>query len=69
MADHRFRLVELVCSSTSSPDDAIRQPIETAAKTHRHIQWFEVTETRGQVGEGRGAHFQVSSRAGFRLEH
>lgn len=68
MADLTCRLVELVGSSTSSTDDAIRQPIETAAKTHRHIQWFEVTETRGQVVEGKGAHFQVSSRAGFRLE-
>jgi len=68
MPNHVYKLVDLVGSSSSSSDDAIRNAIETAAKTLRHIDWFEVTETRGHVADGKVAHFQVTLRVGFRLE-
>ena len=68
MADHVYKLVELVGSSSTSTDDAVRNAIETAAKTLRHIDWFEVTETRGHVAQGKVAHFQVTLKVGFRLE-
>jgi dodecin len=68
MADHVYKLVELVGSSTTGTDDAVRNAIETAAKTLRHIDWFEVTETRGHVADGKVAHFQVTLKVGFRLE-
>ena len=68
MSDHVYKLVELVGSSTSSSDDAIRNAIETAAKTIRRIDWFEVTETRGHVADGKVAHFQVTLKVGFRIE-
>ena len=42
MSDHVYKRVELVGSSTISTDDAIRSAIETAAKTLRRIDWFEV---------------------------
>ena len=68
MSDHVYKLVELVGSSTVSSDDAIRNAIETAGKTLRHVDWFEVVETRGHVADGKVAHFQVTVRVGFRLE-
>ena len=68
MANHVYKLVEIVGTSPSGTDDAIRNAIETAAKTIRHIDWFEVLETRGQVANGKVAHFQVSLKIGFRLE-
>ena len=68
MANHVYKLVELVGSSTASTDDAIRNAVETAAKTLRHIDWFEVLETRGQVADGKIAHYQVTLKLGFRLE-
>ncbi|HKW82243.1 MAG TPA: dodecin [Burkholderiaceae bacterium] len=68
MSNHVYKLVELVGSSTGSTDDAIRNAIETAAKTLRHIDWFEVIETRGHVADGKVAHFQVTLKVGFRLE-
>ena len=67
-SDHVYKLVELVGSSATSTDDAIRNAIETAAKTLRHIDWFQVTETRGHVADGKVAHFQVTLKVGFRLE-
>jgi len=68
MSDHVYKLIELVGSSTTSTDDAIRNAIETAAKTLRHVEWFEVLGTRGHVADGKVAHFQVTLKAGFRLE-
>jgi len=68
MSNHVYKLVELVGSSPTGTDDAVRNAIETAAKTLRHIDWFEVIETRGHVADGKVAHFQVTLRVGFRLE-
>ena len=68
MSDHVYKLVELVGSSTVSTDDAIRNAIETAGKTLRHIDWFQTIETRGHVADGKVAHFQVTLKVGFRLE-
>jgi flavin-binding protein dodecin len=68
MSSHVYKLVELVGSSPTSSDDAIRNALETAAKTLRHIDWFEVVETRGHVVDGKVGHFQVTLKVGFRLE-
>ena len=68
MSDHVYKLVELVGSSAVSTDEAVRNAIETATKTLRHIDWFAVTETRGHVVDGKVAHFQVTLKAGFRIE-
>lgn len=67
MSAHVYKLVELVGSSTVGTDDAIQQAIQTAAKTLRHIDWFEVMGTRGHVAEGKVAHYQVTLKVGFRL--
>lgn len=69
MSDHVYKLVELVGSSTTGTDDAIRNAIETAGQTIRHIDWFEVSETRGHVVDGKVAHFQVTLKVGFRIEN
>lgn len=68
MSNHVYKVVELVGSSQAGTDDAIRHAIEAAAKTLRHIDWFEVTETRGHVVDGKVGHFQVKLKVGFRLE-
>lgn len=68
MSDHVYKLVEVVGSSKTGIDDAIRNAIETTAQTIRHIDWFEVIDTRGHVVDGKVAHFQVSLKIGFRIE-
>lgn len=68
MSDHVYKLIEVVGSSNASTDDAIRNAIEVAAKTIRHIEWFEVIETRGHITDGKIAHFQVTVKLGFRLD-
>ena len=68
MNSHVYKFVELVGSSTVGTDDAIRNAVETASKTIRHLDWFQVIETRGHVADGKIAHFQVTLKVAFRLE-
>jgi flavin-binding protein dodecin len=68
MSNHVYKLVELVGTSTTGTDEAIRNAIETAALTIRNIDWFQVTETRGHVVGGKIAHYQVTLKVGFRIE-
>ncbi len=68
MSAHTYKLIELVGSSSVSSDDAIRNAIARAARTVRHMGWFEVVETRGHIVDGQVAHFQVTLKVGFRLE-
>jgi len=62
-------MVEIVGSSPVSTDDAIRSAIETAGKSLRHLDWFETTEIRGHIEDGKIAHFQVKLKVGFRIEN
>jgi flavin-binding protein dodecin len=68
MSNHVYRLSEVVGSSPTSVDDAIRTAIRKAARTVRNIEWFETQEIRGQVVDGDVAHFQVRLKIGFRVE-
>ncbi|AMG88100.1 dodecin domain-containing protein [Bordetella parapertussis] len=68
MSSHVYKQIELVGSSTVSSDDAIAQAIARASDTLRHLDWFEVTETRGHIKDGKVAHWQVSLKIGMRLE-
>jgi flavin-binding protein dodecin len=68
VSNHVYRLSEIVGSSTSSVEDAIRSAIGKASETVRNIDWFETTEIRGHVENGAVAHFQVTMKVGFRLE-
>ncbi len=63
-----YAISEIVGTSTKSVEDAIQQAIGTASQTLKHLAWFEVTETRGHIENGRIAHYQVSLRLGFRYE-
>jgi hypothetical protein len=68
MTAHVYKLIELVGSSPTSTDDAIRNAIRKASATVKHIDWFQVIETRGHVADGNVAHFQVTLKVGFRIE-
>lgn len=66
---HVYPVTEIYGSSSESVDDAIRNAVTAAHQTLRNLEWFEVTEIRGHIGQGgRVAHFQVGVKLGFRLE-
>ena len=68
MSNHVYKLLELTGSSSVSIEEAVSNAIAKAHETVRNIQWFAITETRGQVVEGKVAHWQVSLKIGFTLE-
>ena len=68
MSDHVYRLSEIVGSSTTSVDDAIRTAVRKAAETVRNIEWFQTGEIRGQVVDGDVAYYQVTLKVGFRVD-
>lgn len=68
MSAHIYKILELVGSSEQGTDDAIRNAIAKASQSVRHLDWFEVVETRGHIQDGKVAHFQVSLKVGFRID-
>jgi flavin-binding protein dodecin len=65
---HVYKIEDVVGSSAESIEDAISNAVARAAKTLRHLEWFEVAETRGHIDDGKVAHYQVRLRVGFRLD-
>lgn len=68
MSERTYRVTEIVGTSPESVDAAIANAIRRAGQTLRHLDWFEVTEIRGQIADGEVAHYQVGLKVGFRLE-
>ncbi|MBT2400520.1 dodecin [Streptomyces sp. ISL-100] len=68
MSDHTYRVTEIVGTSTEGLDQAIRNGIDRASQTLRGLDWFEMTQVRGHIVEGRIEHFQVGLKVGFRIE-
>ena len=66
---HTYKKVELVGSSTTGIEDAINNALNEASRSIRHMDWFEVTETRGHIVDSKVAHFQVTLKVGFRIEN
>jgi len=68
MSNRTYRVTEIVGTSPNGVDEAISNGIERAGRTLRHIDWFEVTQIRGQAKDGQVEHIQVGIKVGFRLE-
>lgn len=68
MSNRTYRVTEIVGTSPEGIEPAIRNGIERAGESLRHIDWFEVTQIRGQAKDGEVEHFQVGIKVGFRLE-
>lgn len=68
MSDHVYKKLELVGSSPASIEEAVANALSRAAKTIRNMRWFEVTETRGHIENGKISHWQVTVSVGFTLD-
>jgi flavin-binding protein dodecin len=68
MSAQTYKLIELVGSSTEGTDQAIRDAIAKAALTVKHMDWYQVVESRGHIADGKVSHYQVTIKVGFRLE-
>ena len=68
MSDHIYKKIELVGSSPIGIEDAVHNAVTKAAKTVRHMRWFEVSEMRGHIEDNKIAHWQVTVKIGFTLD-
>ena len=68
MADHVYKTIELVGSSTMGVEDAVQRAIAKASETLHNLRWFEVVDTRGHIEAGKVGHWQVKLKVGFTLD-
>jgi flavin-binding protein dodecin len=68
MSDHIYKKIELIGSSPNGFEEAVKNALARAEKTVRNMRWFEVTETRGYIDDGKVGHWQVTLKIGFTLE-
>jgi len=70
MSDHHtYKKLEIVGSSVNGIEDAIKNALNECSKSVNNMDWFEVTETRGQIVNGTVDHYQVTLKVGFRIEN
>jgi flavin-binding protein dodecin len=63
-----YKKIEIVGTSKSSFAEAVKVAVAEAAKSLRHMSWFEVVEQRGSIKDGKVNEFQVTVRVGFKVE-
>lgn len=68
MSNHIYKIVEIAGSSNAGIEAAIEAAVARAAKTTRHLRWFEITQVRGEIRDGKVERYQVQLKAGFTLE-
>lgn len=68
MASRNYGLTEVVGTSPTGIDAAIRNAVARVAQDNPHLDWFEVTDIRGYVRNGEVDHFQVTLKIGYGLD-
>jgi hypothetical protein len=68
MSDKTYKKTEIVGTSAESFSEAVENGIARAGKTLRHMSWFEVSELRGAIVDGKITQYQATMKVGFRLE-
>ena len=68
MSEHVYKSVEITGTSPEGMTQAIDRAVAKASQTVRNLDWFELISVRGQIDDGRVAHYQATLKIGFRLE-
>jgi flavin-binding protein dodecin len=63
-----YKMLGLVGTSPTSFAEATKDAIAEAAKTVRHMNWFEVVRQSGRIVDGKVEEFQVELKIGFKIE-
>ncbi len=69
MSNHVYKLTEVTGTSPESIEQAVSNAVSACSATIRNLRWFEVIDTRGQIVDGKVAHWQVTIKVGFTIEH
>ena len=68
MSEHTYKVIELVGSSKTTIEDAVKSAISKASQSLRNSRWFEVTQIRGQIEADKVAYWQVGLKLAFNVE-
>jgi dodecin len=68
MSEHTYKMIELVGSSHTGIEAAVENAIAKAEINESKMRWFEVTETRGHIENGKIAHWQVRVKIGVTMD-
>jgi len=68
MPNRVYKKIEITGTSTHSIEEAVDSAIKHASKSVRGLSWFEILETRGNIVDGKVAHWQVTVKIGFTLD-
>lgn len=68
MTDHIYKIVEITGSSKSGMEDAVNNALKRATRTLHNLRWFEVTDIRGDIENDSVMFWQVTVKAGFKLD-
>lgn len=68
MSNHVYKQVEITGSSAKGIEAAIENALAKTAKSVHNLRWFEMTDVRGHLDNGKIAHWQVTVKIGFTLE-
>ena len=63
-----YKYIDIVGTSATSMDDAIRNAVEEAAKTIKNLQWAELGRTTVRIENQKIQEFQTEVRIGFKIE-
>ena len=68
MSSSTYKKIELVGTSPNSYAEATRNAVEKASETLHGLSWFEVSELRGAIKDGKVDEFQVTLKVGMKLD-
>lgn len=69
MSHHTYKIIEITGTSPNSQEEAVNSALFRAARTVKHMRWFQVQESRGAVDPvGKVEEWQVTLKVGFTLE-
>ncbi len=68
MSEKVFKKVSVVGCSDQSFEKAVDAAVRKASETLHGLSWFEVTEFRGAIRDGRPVEWQATIEVGFKLD-
>lgn len=68
MSDHVYKTLEITGSSKNSVEEAVQTAISRAGESVHNLRWFEVSDIRGHIADGKIDHWQVSIKLGLTID-
>ena len=66
--ERTYKKIELIGVSEKSYEEAIQNAVAKASKSLHKLDWFEVSEHRGRIVDGKVVEFQIVLKVAFKLD-